>query len=430
MSFLLGRMRKHIEGQKGLTDSNEIIKVNSPDEVAIPIIVMGKTDLEPFISEGDKVKVGTKLAERTDHFGVPIYSSISGTVKGFDKRFHASGAKNVPHVIIENDHEYTQEENMSTLDWQSATREEIIDFVREKGIVGCGGSGFPTWAKYNGVSTCDTLIINAVECEPYLTTDFRMAGDYVEDLVVGTLALKKAANATKAYVAIKEDKKELIGRLKEAFTAYQDVEIKPVPNVYPMGWERTLVYELLKKRYDNLPIEVGAIVNNSTTAIQVSVAMKTGMPIVEKVITVSGEGVKNPHNVKAPVGTPLVQLIEACGGTNQEDTIVAFGGPMMGSAVLKDNMTITTASNSITVLPHDEIEAINCIRCGRCNDHCPANILPVEIQDAEKAKDVDRMVRLEAMSCIECGLCTYVCPSKIDVTENMRRAKRAIQLRK
>lgn len=429
MSFLLGAMRKHIAGQKHLSDSKEVLNVKTPDEVAIPVIAMGKVDLEILVKEGDAVKVGTLLAQRTDHFATPIYSSVSGSVKSFEKRFHSSGAKNVPHIVIENDHQYTSE-SMPALDYRTATKDEIVAFIKDRGIVGCGGAGFPTFAKYNSVQAADVLIINAVECEPYLTTDYRSLLEHLDDLVEGTLALTKAANATRTMVAIKEDKKELIGRLKEAFTSYQNVEVKAVPNVYPMGWERTLVYELLKKRYDKLPIEVGAIVNNSTTAIALAQAMKTGTPIVEKIVTVSGEGIKNPQNVRVRVGTPISAVLEACGGANQEQTFVIFGGPMMGKTILKDNYVINSSSNSITVLPFEEVDPMNCFRCGRCNDHCPANILPVEIQDAEKAKDLDRLVKLEAMSCIECGLCTYVCPSKIDVTENVRRAKRALSMRK
>lgn len=430
MSFLLGPLRKHIDGRKQLTDHNEIIKVDTPDEVAIPVFAMGKTDLDVLVKEGDVVKVGTLIAQRTDHFATNIFSSVSGVVKGIDKRFHSSGAKNVPHIVISNDGQYELASDLPTLDYQSASSEEIIDFLKDRGIVGCGGAGFPTFAKYNSGKSVGTLIINAVECEPYLTTDYRYVSDHIHHLVVGTLALTKAAQASKTIVAIKEDKKELIGRLKEAFSSYQNVEIKGVPNVYPMGWERTLVYEVLKKRYEQLPIEVGAIVNNSTTAIALAQAMESGLPIVDKLVTVSGEGITNPHNVLVRVGVPLSTIIEACGGAKQEQTFVIFGGPMMGKTVLKDNYVINNASNSLTILPFEETDPLNCFRCGRCNDHCPANILPVEIQDAEKAKDLDRMARLEAMSCIECGLCTYVCPSKIDVTENVRRAKRALQLRK
>lgn len=429
MSFLLGAMRKHIDGKKHLTDSKEILDVKTPDEVAIPVIAMGKMDLEIHVKEGDYVKVGTLLAERSDHFATPIYSSVSGTVKGFEKRFHSSGAKNVTHVVIENNHQY-ESDTMPTLDYRNASKDEIVDFIKERGIVGCGGAGFPTFAKYNSVQAAEVLIINAVECEPYLTTDYSTLTDHLDELVEGTLALTKAANAQRTLVAIKEDKKELIGRLKEAFASYQNVEVKGVPNVYPMGWERTLVYELLKKRYDKLPIEVGAVVNNSTTAIALAQAMRTGTPIVEKIITVSGEGIKTPQNVRVRVGTSIGAILEACGGVNQEQTFVIFGGPKMGKTILKDNYVINSSSNSLTVLPFEEVDPMNCFRCGRCNDYCSANILPVEIQDAEKVKDLDRLVKLEAMSCIECGLCSYVCPSKIEVTENVRRAKRALSLRK
>lgn len=429
MPFLLGPLRKHIPGLKELTDHNEILTIDSPAEVSVPLMAMNSQDLEVYVNEGDRVLVNQKIAARNDHFVIPLFSPVSGVVKGFKDEFHSWGGKKVKHIVIENDGQY-EPSAPTPLDYQSATKDEIVDHIKDMGIVGCGGAGFPTYLKYKPMTQTPHLIINAVECEPYLTQDYRNILTYLDELVTGVLILRKAGNAEKTHVAIKEDKEEAIAQLKEAFASYSDIEVVGVPNVYPMGWERTLVYELIKKRYDRLPSEVGAVVNNATTAIMVARAFVKGTPINEKMVTVSGDGVKNPHNVLARLGTPIGSIIEACGGYNAEDVHVIHGGPMMGKTMLSDQVVVNPTSNSLTVLVENKVDAIACLRCAACVDHCPAGIMPVKIQDAEKAKNLDLIAKLDVNSCIECGMCTYVCPSKIDVTENMRRAKNALRLRK
>ncbi len=429
MSFLLGPMRKHIPGHKALTDSNAIVRLNTPEKVYIPLVAFGKDAVDVLVQPGDEVKIGTKLAARNDHFYVPIFSSVSGKVLELVDLPYTWGPKKVKHVVIENDHQ-DQHEVYETLDISNASKDEIVEHIKQLGIVGCGGAGFPTFAKYSNVKQADYLIINAVECEPYLTCDYRNAKEYLEDIVYGTLALQKAGNVSKVKVAIKDDKKALIAKLKEAFHPYSDIEVVGVPNVYPMGWERTLVRQLTNKEYKQLPIEVGCIVNNSTTAIAVSRAFKYGFPITEKLVTVSGDGVKNPANVLATIGTKMSDVIAACGGVTSEEITLQAGGPMMGRTLLSADTVINATTNALTIHEYREYNAIPCLRCGTCNDHCPAGILPVMIMDAEQAKDVDRLIKLDANSCIECGMCSYVCPSKIEVTEAVRRAKRVLALRK
>ena len=248
--------------------------------------------------------------------------------------------------------------------------------------------------------------------------------DNLEDLVAGVEAMLKMCGAEKAKVAIKETKKDFIPVLKEAFASIENAEVVAVPDVYPMGWERTLVYEVTKQRYDKLPSEIGCIVNNAATAISFAQCLRTGMPIVEKIVTVSGDGVKEPCNVVVPVGVQACDLINACGGYTADDILLIAGGPMMGKTITNDKFVIGPYNGALTVLKHVPVKAIACLRCGKCSDHCPAGLQPVRINAAEKAKDSDALKKLSVMDCVECGMCTYICPSKIDVTEGVRRAKR------
>ena len=425
MSFLIGPMRKHINGHKELTAHNEILKVENIEKVFLPL-AMGNAKIDVLVKEGDLVKVGDKVANRNDHFYVPVFAPVSGKVLGIEKRMGAN-LKPTDHLVIENDGKFTKAENLSTLSL-TASREEIIDFIKDKGLVGCGGAGFPTYIKYQ-TDKCETLIINAVECEPYITSDARGIELYQDYLKEGVLAMFKASAAKVCYVGIKESKKELISILQDLFKDAQGVEVKAVPDVYPMGWERTLLFELIHKRYDKLPIEVGCIVSNATTAIMLGKAMKNGEPIVEKIVTVSGDAIKEPHNVMCPIGTPFAVLIDMCGGYTTDRISLIAGGPMMGGAVIKDEVCVGLAANAITVLKYQDIEPLKCLRCGQCVEHCPSGLQPVNIANAYKANDVDRLAKLKPMDCIECGMCTYICPSKIEVTENVRKAKRVMALR-
>lgn len=430
MSFVIGPMRTHVNGHKELTSHTDLVKVAAPKVILIPL-VNGAAIADLLVKEGDKVKVGTKIAQCNQKFIIPIFSSVSGTVKGVKKVMHAS-LKPVDHLEIENDGQFEVEQSFAPMDFEKATRDELVDFTMNAGIVGCGGAGFPTYVKYKYIKEVpvNLLIINAVECEPYITADYKEMHEHLSDLVLGTKALLKMSMAPKAVVAIKKTKKDFIPVLKDAFKAESNIEVVEVPDVYPMGWERTLVYEIMKKRYVNLPIEVGCIVNNATTAIALAQALTQGKPIVEKIVTVSGDGVKKPCNVIVPVGTSAQEVINYCGGYASEDVLLIAGGPMMGKTITTDAFVVTTASNALTVFVNKKEEELPCLRCGKCSDHCPAALQPVRINNAEKAKNIDSLIKLSANDCIECGMCTYICPSKIDVTEGVRKAKRYLALTK
>lgn len=429
MSFWTGPGRQHLEGHKKLTAYTDIVQVKPKNEVYVPLDNGAGYTFEAAVKEGDKVELGQYLGKWGGRFEVPMFAPVSGTVGGTKKMMHAA-LKPVEHLVIVDDKKYTKSQSFKPLDYTKASREELVDFMKNAGIVGMGGAGFPTYVKYGKVDGIHTLLINAVECEPYITADDRLMHDYKDLVKVGILALLKVSSAAKAVVAVKKYKKELIADLKELFKDNSNVEVFGAPDVYPMGWERTLVYEYAKKRYNRLPGEIGIIVNNITTAIVYANALVNGMGVTEKLITFAGDGLKKNANVKVPYGTPVSDIVEALGGYSTESVLLIAGGPMMGRTMTTDAIVVHTYSNAMTILKNEPVEAIECLRCGRCNDSCPAGLLPVRINNAESAKDLNLIAKLAADQCIECGLCTYVCPSKIDVTEGVRRAKRALLLKK
>lgn len=422
MSIFKGPMKSHLNGHKELTTSVVVNHSIDPNDVWVPI-ASGPTDMTLCVEIGSEVKIGTKLAERNDHFYLPVFSPVSGTVTEEKKMVGGDGRLH-KHLHIVNDHKNESVQSFVPLDYTKASREELLDFVKNAGIMGLGGAGFPTYVKYMKVDGIDMLIINAVECEPFLTADYKAMEENMDSFKLGVLALWKLSAAPKAVVAIKEDKKEMIAKLEEAFVE-SGVEIKAVPDVYPMGYERTLAYQLTKKNYDRLPSEIGLIVNNANTAIALGKALVTGMPITHKYVTVSGDAVKKPQTVYVPVGTISGELLKAVGGVKEgiEDILMINGGPMMGRAIPNNQWSISQSTNGVTVMRHIKEEAVNCLRCGACVDHCPMGLEPVRIADEHKVVDYDHLVKLRVTDCIECGLCTYVCPSKIDMTEKMRRAK-------
>lgn len=427
MSFLSGLGRVKLDGQKGLTKDKPIKSIETPDTVYVPLVIGAANQFDIHVAEGDHVCVGTKLATRKDMY-VPIYSPVSGTVKGFEKRMHTSGRPQ-NHVVIENDHQAETIKVLDISDADALTGREIVEAMKELGLVGLGGSGFPTFIKYGRVDGIHTVIINGVECEPFITSDHVSMKRDVKDLFDGAMFMKKAAEADQVIIAIKEHKPDLLEILNNEASHYEGIIVKEVPDRYPMGWERTLVKQLTKKDYNNLPSEVGCIVNNASTAMYLSRGIRKGEAITKRVVTVSGNGVKNPQNVEVAVGTPFNYIIEAIGGyVDAEEGFVLGGGPMMGKSVMNDQFVITTYSNAVTCMVRENIEALPCLKCGECTLNCPAHLQPVKIMQAEKAANLERLEKLEVMRCVECGACTYTCPSKIEVTDFVAKAKRRVNL--
>ena len=423
MPYLVGPMQHHIQGHKELTETNEIVKTHC-DEVAIPLTV-GSHVCKPMVQIGDHVKIGQIIGLRDDKFYVPVFSSVSGDVLAIEKRM---SARLLPadHVIIKNDHR-DDKELFSEINLDSK-REDIVDFMKEIGLLGQGGAGFPSYLKY-ATDKCETLIINAVECEPYITADVRYIEENLEDFKDGVKVLFKASAAKNCVIGIKVTHKVLIEKLKELFKNEENIEVRALKDVYPMGWERTLTFAVLGKRYDKLPIEVGAIVSNATTAITLAKSIKTRTYVYERLVTVSGDNIKKPQNVICRIGTPISKLFDICGGIINGPAIILMGGPMMGVSVTKDEVAITPINNAVLAFEDKTIKSYPCLRCGRCVEHCPSSLEPVSIVEAYKFTDIDKLSLLHVNDCVECGMCTYICPSKIDVTENIRRAKKLYAVR-
>jgi len=425
-----GRGRLHLNGRKELTDKVEPIEIKDLEYVYIPMLNMANTNADILVKEGDHVKVGQVVGKVEKPFEVPLFASVSGEVVGIDEIMLPVGGKlpKVKHVKIKNDGKFEAVEAPKALDVNKATKQEIVDAIKANGITGSGGSGFPTYIKYSSDAKIDTVIINGVECEPYITIDYKLMQEQADALVNGIKFMVKAANANNAIIAFKVGKSALKEAVSKAIANESNISIVEVPDVYPMGWERTLIKQLTGKRYKTLPSEIGLIVNNSTTAIKIGNAL-SGKPSYMQGVTMSGEGLVQPTNVIVPIGAKVSDIVEKIGGYN--DNIVAgkarlvLGGPMMGKTAMSDDATIGSYSNAITVLPESTIaeEERACLRCSRCVDTCPAGLQPVLIKDAVIRKDVAALEKLGADTCITCGLCSFVCPSRIAVTDYTSKGK-------
>lgn len=428
MSILSGKGKVHLDGQKGLTKDKPIKSLNAPSVVYIPLVIGTATAFDVHVQPGDHVDIGTKLATRKDMY-VPIYASVSGTVKAIEKRMHITGRMQ-QHIVIENDEKYTSIKAIDIADPDNMSQTDVFEAIKELGLVGLGGSGFPTYIKYAKPELLETVLINGVECEPLITSDHVTMLNNKEALFDGVQFLMKAAGAKNAIIAIKEHKPDLFAMLKEECAKHENITCVEVPDKYPMGWEKTLVKQVLKKDYDKLPSEVGVVVNNSTTAISLSKGIRNGEAITKRVVTISGNGVKDPMNVEVYVGTPASYIVEQIGGyiDNQVDGIILNGGPMMGNSLMNDTFVVTPYTNAISVMIRENIAAMPCLKCGMCTDHCPAYLQPVKIIQAEKTANVDMLRKLEVERCVSCGMCSYICPSKIEVTDFVQKAKRRLNL--
>ena len=421
---------KHINGHKELTAHKEVVDLTNDKEVAslvyFPLVSPSGKEVNLLVKEKDKVKVGTKIIQRVD-FDLPIYSSVSGTIKGIEVRYSALVGKPVEHLVIKNDYKYS-EEKLPTLDYNKATKQEIVEAIRNAGIVGLGGAGFPTFVKYNSDAKIESLLVNAVECEPYLTTDYVAMIKEAKLLFEGINILKKASGASEAVIAFKNNKKDLKEVLDKELVNYEGIRIVLVKDKYPMGWEKTLIKNVFHKTYSRLPSEVGIVVNNAQTVICVAKALINGECIHNRIITVSGNAIKEPQNVLVPVGTLASEILAKCGGVACENSCLLAGGPMTSKASLSDEFPIYTSFGALTVMENLNIESEACLRCGKCIEHCPAGLQPIQIKNAYDAKDVKDLEAFQASKCVECGMCSYICPSKIELTDSIKKAKLYLRL--
>ena len=421
---------KHLNGYKELSKHAQVLTLEATEgeEVYFPTMSPNGKPITYTVKEGDKVKVGTKIGARTD-FEVPIYSSVSGKVVASKNIYSPQVGRPIPHLVIQSDGKNEEDVPLKTVSIEDS-KEAIFEAIKQAGIVGMGGAGFPLYVKYNNVSGINTLIVNGVECEPFLTTDFVVMQNKVQELILGCKYLMKASGASEAIIAIKVHKDEVKKAVLAALKDEKDnIRLQEVPDVYPMGWEKVLIKQITKKDYERLPSEAGIVVNNAQSVISIGQVLSTGKVVSTRTITVSGKLIKNPTNVICPIGTLATKLIDACGGLTKEDATLIPGGPMCGNSVTTSDFPLLMQKGSLTVLEHLKLVEEPCLRCGSCTAHCPAGLQPVEIRNAFIAKDTDRAIKLNVMSCVECGLCSHSCPSRIELTQCMKNTKRLVKFK-
>ncbi len=391
---------------------------------------------KPVVKRGDFVKVGTLIAESGGFVSAPIYSSVSGIVAKIDTSIDATGYRK-PVIIINVEGDEWEEsidrsEKLETLDEHSElTPENIIDIIKRAGITGMGGAGFPAFIKLCPPPTAkaECIIINGVECEPYITADYRLMMEHAKEILVGLDLLMKAAKVDRGYIGIEENKPEAIKLFTQLTVDDSRIEIVPLAQKYPQGGEKQLVDAVINRQVPAppaIPVNVGAIVQNICTAYAVYQAVMKHKPLFERYTTVTGKQVKNPGNYLVRIGTTFGELICACGGMPQGDNKVLAGGPMMGKSVMSLDVPVTKGTNSITILSGDDArrKAVQpCIRCGKCVDACPMGLEPYLLATLSANNLYDRLENEGVTSCMSCGSCQFTCPSHRPILDNILQGK-------
>lgn len=413
------------------TASIKAVNIPIPKEVVIPMSMNIGKPAKVVVKRGDLVKVGDIIGEPDGFVSAPVHSSVSGKVLKLDEITMNMGAK-VPAVVIETDG--LQEKSEAVKPPEVNDFEGFIESVRNSGAVGLGGAGFPTFIKLkvSDLDRIDAVIINAAECEPYITSDTRTMLDKTEYLFKGIEAIKKYMGVKRFIIGIEDNKPECIKKLRSVFESSGSVEIKALPAIYPQGGEKVLVYNTMKRIIPKggLPLDVGVIVINVTTLTFIGEYLETGMPLVEKCITVDGTAVKEPKNVIAPVGTPLSHVFESAGGFKSEPKKVLYGGPMMGIAVNSLDVPVLKMTNAVVAMDENEAappKTTACINCGRCLNHCPLRLDPRAIERAYKTDSGEDLQKLHVDLCMECGCCSYVCPAKRPLVQTNKLAKSVLK---
>lgn len=421
-----------IEDTKGLLGMLPTISVEAPDYIFIATDNARCPKSEVFIKEGDRVKIGQIIGVRhAAFFDQPMSPSVSGTFVGYEKHYHRSG-KMVNFLKIENDHKDEWDETIqprSEEEIAKLTRKDFVEILKQNAMVGLGGSSFPTYIKFNTDAKIDVVLINGVECEPYITADHRIMLEYPEKIVAGIKYIMGAFDCKKAKICVKSKYKDLRQVYTELLKRYPDsgIELCPVGNFYPQGWEVAMIKSAtgIEVPSGHLPSEFGIADFNVSTVLGIYRAIKYNTPVIERNISVTGDGIRFPSNFRVRLGMPLKTLLDKCGGYvhPEKNKVFILGGPMMGASLPSDDCIITKTVTSVIVLDEESHPEEPCIRCGSCMMSCPAHLQPKLIMDAVKALDKEKIKALQPLRCIECGLCSYVCTSHIRVTDHVRRAK-------
>lgn len=424
----------HVPHRKG-TKNSPVTRVDIPKTVMIPMSMHIGKPAVPCVKVGDLVKVGTKIGDADGYISSPVYSSISGKVVKLTDYLLSNGFTS-PAVVIESDGEMAVDE--SVVPPTVTNQKELVEAVKAAGIVGLGGAGFPTYVKLDVDPTrIEYLIINGAECEPYVTSDTVTMLTRTEDMVTALDALQRHLGIQKVLIGVESNNKKAADAMKamSASLPALSVSVRTLPAVYPQGGEKVLVYHTTGRRIPagKLPIHVGCVVINCTTLAAIGTYLKTGMPLVEKCVTVDGGAVKDPQNVIAPIGTALQELFDFCGGLTEAPAKIIYGGPMMGITVPNAELPVLKNTNAILALTAKEAwlpETTACIRCGSCINTCPFGLDPAAMSKAYDDRDADALRALHVDVCMECGCCGFVCPANRPLVQKNKLAKQLLREKK
>lgn len=430
----MSQQRKHLHSIHVAHHKNtaqcETKRMPVPAEVCIPMSMHIGAPCKPLVAKGDTVKVGQLIGDTDAFVSAPIHSSVSGTVKSIETQRNAAGGYDQV-IVIETD---GKQEVCEDIEIPKADNlQEFVAAVRKSGLVGLGGASFPTHIKYNpkNIDEVDTLIVNGAECEPFITSDHRLMLEDTQDIIDGIKLVMKHLNLSKGYIGVEGNKPDAIEKLKATIAEQglaDSVEVVTLQTTYPQGAERVMIYEITGKTMDAgvLPADLGVILSNITSIAFVGQYFRTGMPLIEKRMTIDGSAIAEPDNVIAPLGTRIHDIVEFMGGYKAEPRKILMGGPMMGRAIFSDEMPIIKNNNAILAFdgPQSLVpEETNCINCGRCHKACPFNLLPTALTEAMENKDAARLEQLKVMQCMECGSCAYVCPARRPLGFNNKLGK-------
>ena len=420
---------------KDLSKDKPIKEVLPKGDLVYPLSQHIGAPAQPIVKKGDKVLTGQKIAEAGGFVSAPVYATVSGTVKAIEPRRVVTG-DNVMSIVIENDGLYEEVEWPAVKPFEELTREEKIEMIREAGIVGMGGAGFPTAVKLSPKEPdkIDYVIVNCAECEPYLTSDYRKMLEEPEKLVGGLKIILSLFKNARGILAVEDNKPDCIVRLKHVTKDESKITVKALQTKYPQGSERHLIYAATGRAINSsmLPADAGCVVNNVDTVIAVYNAVMEGKPLMYRIVTVTGDAINDPRNFKVRIGTNYHELIEEAGGFKTQPEKIISGGPMMGFGIFDLDVPATKTSSALLCLSKDEVAAMEpsaCINCGRCVEVCPGRVVPSKLADYAEHYDEEAFVKNDGMECCECGCCSYVCPAKRPLTQVIK-SMRKIQLAK
>lgn len=425
----------HPPENKIQTENKKIQELKAPKLVFISLLQHIGVPLTPKVEVGEKVLKGQIIADSTAFLSVPVHATVSGIVKRIENLpFPLMG--NVQTIVIENDEKDEWIELRKVKDWKNLSKQELLEIIREKGIVGLGGAAFPTHIKLNPPegTKIDTLLLNGAECEPYLNSDNRIMIEEGSKVVEGIKIMKYILNVDKAIIGIEDNKKAAIESMKVACEG-TNIEVMSLKTMYPQGGEKSLIKATLNKEVPSgkLPSTVGVVVNNTTTAVAIYDAIVNGIPLIDKVVTVTGKAIKEPKNLRVAIGTPISNVLEECRYSEDEAEKIVMGGPMMGMAQLTLEVPVIKGTSGLLALTRDETNHCKskaCIGCGKCVEVCPMSLQPIMYARLAEFSQWEDMSKYNLMDCIECGSCSYICPANRPLTEAIKIGKAKLRMMK